>query len=127
MAAADVTGQANDQGQYHPMLEQAQENATATLDDEEAKKIELGRADAGYCNEADLERACDHEILMATKKDWKRRKELREEPPPRGRIPKNLSCGSGTGRTAACCPPEYGWYQAASRPRAGLPGKKYRS
>lgn len=88
--AADVTAQENDQGQYHPMMEQAQENATAVLEEEEAK-IELGRADAGYCNEADLKKECDHEILMATKKDWKRRKELREEPPPRGRIPKNLN------------------------------------
>lgn len=88
--AADVTDHENDQGQYHPMMEQARENATAVLDEKEAK-INLGRADAGYCNEADLEKECDHEILMATKKDWKRRKELREEPPPRGRIPKNLS------------------------------------
>lgn len=88
--AADVTDQENDQGQYHPMMAQAQENATAVLDEEKAK-IDLGRADAGYCNEADLEKECGHEILMATKKDWKRRKELREEPPPRGRIPKNLS------------------------------------
>ena len=28
---------------------------------------------------------------MATQKDWKRRKEMREAPPPRGRIPKDLS------------------------------------
>ena len=90
IVAADVTDQENDQGQYHPMLEQAQENAMAVLGEKNGK-INLGRADAGYCNEADLERACGHEILMATKKDWKRRKEIREEPPPRGRIPKNLT------------------------------------
>ena len=90
IVAADVTGRENDQGQYHPMLEQAQENATAVLGENEGK-INLGRADAGYCNAADLERECGHEILMATKKDWKRRKELREEPPPRGRIPKGLT------------------------------------
>jgi len=88
--AADVTDQENDQGQYHPMMKQARENATAVLDENEAT-INLGRADAGYCNEADLEKECDHEILMATKKDWKRRKEIREEPPPCGRIPKNLT------------------------------------
>lgn len=88
--AADVTDQENDQGQYHPMMDQAQENATAVLDEKE-DKINLGRADAGYCNEADLEKECDHEILMATKKDWKRRKQIREESPPRGRIPKRLS------------------------------------
>jgi len=88
--AGEVTDQENDQGQYHPMMERARENATAVLDGEEAR-IELGRADAGYCNEADLARECGHEILMATKKDWKRRKELREEPPPCGRIPEDLT------------------------------------
>ena len=88
--SADVTDQENDQGLYHRMMEQAQESATAALGEEEGK-INLGRADAGYCNEVDLEKECDHEILMATKKDWKRRKLMREEPPPRGRIPKSLS------------------------------------
>jgi len=88
--AADVTDQENDQGQYHPMMDQAQENATTVLGEEEGK-INLGRADAGYCNEVDLEKECNHEILMATKKDWKRRKQMREESPPRGRIPKHLS------------------------------------
>jgi hypothetical protein len=72
------------------MMAQVQANATAVLD-EEASKIKLGRADAGYCNEADLEEACEYEMLTATKKDWKRRKAMRETPPPRGRIPKHLS------------------------------------
>jgi len=89
IVAADVSNQENDQGQYHSMMTQAQENATEVL--EEEAKIDLGRADAGYCNETDLKKECNHEILMATKKDWKRRKELREEPPPRGRIPGSLS------------------------------------
>lgn len=88
--AADVTDQENDQGQYHPMMEQAQANATAVLGEEEGK-INLGRADAGYCNEVDLERECGHEMLVATTKDWKRRKELRDAPPPRGRIPNGLT------------------------------------
>ena len=90
IVAADVTDRENDQGQYHPMMEQAQANAMAVLEADESK-IKLGRADAGYCNEADLERECDYEMLTATKKDWKRRKEMREAPPPRGRIPKHLS------------------------------------
>lgn len=90
IVVADVIDQENDQGQYHAMMKQALENATAVLDKEEAK-IDIGRADAGYCNVADLEKECDHEIVMATKKDWKRRKEMRHEPPPRGRIPKHLS------------------------------------
>ncbi len=90
VVVADVTDQENDQGQYHPMLEQAQENASAVLEEKKAK-IKLGRADAGYCNEAALEKECGHELLLATKKDWQRRKELLDEPPPRGRIPKDLT------------------------------------
>ena len=31
------------------------------------------------------------EFLVNTTKDWKRRKALRERPPPRGRVPKGLS------------------------------------
>jgi len=88
--AADVSNQENDHGQYHPMMEQAQENATAALEEEEAK-IKLCRADAGYCNEADLERECEYEMLVATKKDWKRRRDLRDAPSPRGRIPKGFT------------------------------------
>jgi len=88
--AADVVNQENDQGLYHPMMEQAQENATAVLEGEDAK-IRVGRADAGYCNEADLERECEYETLMATTKDWKQRKAAREASPPRGRIPQHLS------------------------------------
>ena len=88
--AAEVIDRENDQGRYHPMMEQAQASVTAVLGEGEGK-IELGRADAGYCNEADLERECEYELLMATTKDWKRRKALRESPPPRGRIPKGLT------------------------------------
>lgn len=88
--AGEVTDQENDQGLYHPMMAQAQANATAVLDPKKAA-ISLGRADAGYPSEADLTRECDYEMLMATKKDWKRRKDIREEPPPRGRIPRHLS------------------------------------
>ncbi len=94
IVAADVTDCENDQGLYHPMMAQAQANAAMVLE-EDKSKIKLARADAGYCNDADLEKACDYEMLMATKKDWKRRKEMREAPPPRGRIPKHLSA---TGR-----------------------------
>lgn len=90
IVAAEVTQQENDQGWFHPMLEQAQGNATATLGAERGR-IRLGRADAGYCNESDLAKKCEYEILMATTKDWKRRKELRDSPPPRGRIPGRLT------------------------------------
>ena len=30
-------------------------------------------------------------MYIPTQKDWKQRKAMREQPPPRGRIPKNLS------------------------------------
>jgi len=88
--AAEVTDQENDQGLYHPMMEQTQINAMAVLGEQEGK-VQLGRADAGYCNEADLGKDCDYDMLIATKKDWKRRKEMREEPAPRGRIPQDIS------------------------------------
>ena len=53
-----------------------------------------GLADAGYWSEANI-RACPWpempELLIATTKDWKHRKMLREKGCPRGRIPKGLS------------------------------------
>ena len=53
-----------------------------------------GLADAGYWSEANI-RACSWpempELLIATTKDWKQRKMLREKGCPRGRIPKGLS------------------------------------
>ena len=118
--AAEVIDQENDQGQYHPMMEQAQANATAVLGEDEGK-IGLGRADAGYCNAADLERECEYEMLMATTKDWKRRKAPRESPPPRGRMPKGLSATErmerklGTKRGSA----EYRWRSRTIEPVFG--------
>ena len=88
--AAQVTNQENDQGLYHPMMAQAQAQATAVLGEVEGK-IGLGRADAGYCNEEDLARACDYQMLVAPSNDWKRRQEVKDAPPPRGRIPKHLT------------------------------------
>jgi len=53
-----------------------------------------GLADGGYCSEANV-KACScpemPELLIATTKDWKQRKMLREKGCPRGRIPKGLS------------------------------------
>ncbi|MBU0638752.1 MAG: transposase [Planctomycetes bacterium] len=88
--AAQVTNQENDQGLYHPMMAAAQAQALAVLGEVEGK-IGLGRADAGYCNEEDLARACDYDMLVATSNDRKRRQELQEAPPPRGRIPADLT------------------------------------
>ncbi|MFQ3285739.1 hypothetical protein, partial [Natronomonas sp.] len=45
-------------------------------------------ADAGYWSTANAALEDDQtELFIATTKDWKRRKELREQGPPRGQIP----------------------------------------
>ncbi len=88
--AAQVTNQENDQGLYHPMLAAAQAHATAVLGEAEGK-IALGRADAGYCNEEDLARDCDYDMLVATSNDRKRRQQLQDAPPPRGQLPDDLT------------------------------------
>jgi len=99
--AASLTQEANDQHQLSPMLEILQENlqAVGLLEGPEAV---IG--DAGYCNEENLKKAAASgggsskrpgvfapELLIATKKDCKQRKEWREMPPPRGRIPASLT------------------------------------
>ena len=88
--AARVTNQENDQGLYHPMLAEAQAHATAVLGETEGR-IGLARADAGYCNEEDLARDCDYDMLVAISNDRKRRQQLQDAPPPRGRIPDHLT------------------------------------
>ncbi len=88
--AADVTQEANDVGQLHPMLAKAQEELSAAGVQEKIKTL---LADAGYWSEANLQAADPEgpELLVATTKDWKQRQALREQGPPRGRIPKGLS------------------------------------
>jgi len=91
IVAVGVTQEANDVQQMKPMLGILERNL-------EAAGIE-GRprtalADAGYWSEANVI-ACSSaggpELLVATTKDWKQRKALRERGCPRGRIPKKLS------------------------------------
>lgn len=91
IVAAEVTQEANDVKQLGPMLEKTAENLAAVGVEEEPKAA-LG--DAGYWSEANIEGADPEgpELFVATTKDWKQRKAAREEPSPRGRIPKNLSC-----------------------------------
>ena len=88
--AADVTQEANDVRQLHPMLDQAQEELEAAGIEE---RIGVGLADAGYWSQENIGEADPHgpELLIATTKGWKQRKALREKGPPRGRIPKDLS------------------------------------
>ena len=90
VVAPGVTTEANDQRQLHPMLNEAAANLEAAG---VKKKIGVGLADAGYCSDRDLTAVEPDgpELLVNTTKDWKRRKALREKPPPRGRIPNGLT------------------------------------
>ena len=91
IVAVGVTQQANDVQQLEPML-QAMAHTLEAAGIEDRPKA--GLADAGYWSEANI-RACSWrempELLIATTKDWKQRKMLREKGCPRGRIPKGLS------------------------------------
>jgi len=81
--AQHVTSEENDVRQLSPLLDGcAQVNGV--------RPREL-LADAGYWSEENVEKeAGEHtELFIATTKDWKRRKELLEQGPPRGRIPKH--------------------------------------
>ena len=88
IVAAEITQQANDMQQLHPMLAQAQENLQTIA---HPQRIGIALADAGYCSEANLTEAVSEgpELLVATNKDWKQRKAPREQPAPRGRIPRS--------------------------------------
>ena len=90
IVADDVTQEANDVKQLHPMVAQAQEQRYAI---ECPQPIGTVLADAGYCSEANLMEAdpAGPTRLIATNKDWKQRQALREQPCPRGRIPTRLS------------------------------------
>lgn len=88
--AADVTQEENDQHQAQPMLKQARSNLT------EVKVVAAIGAlllDAGYCNEDFLKSEAEEglELFCATTKDWKQRKAMREQPAPRGRMPRSLT------------------------------------
>jgi hypothetical protein len=88
--AEDVTQQANDQRQLHPMIEQSESNRKQVDIEEE---ISVVLADAGYCSEENLTKkvAGNADLLVATQKDWKQRKAMREEPEIAGPPPKDIS------------------------------------
>ncbi|MFA4904638.1 MAG: transposase, partial [Desulfobaccales bacterium] len=88
--AADVTQEPNDVRQLHPMTGQAQQELQSAGIEGEIKS-EL--ADAGYWSESNIVKSSptDPEFLIATTKDWKQRKAMREQGAPRGRIPDHLS------------------------------------
>ncbi|MCG6535613.1 MAG: transposase, partial [Syntrophales bacterium LBB04] len=89
--AADVTQEDNDCHQLEPMLKETDRNLEALGYIEKAGSLV---ADAGYFREdldiAGLEKT-GTQLFLATQKDWKERKTLREQGPPRGRIPSGLS------------------------------------
>jgi transposase len=87
--AADVTQEANDVHQLHPMTEEVQQGLKAAGVEYE---IEIELADAGYWSEGNLAELSptDPEFLIATAKDWKQRNAMREQGAPRGRIPAHL-------------------------------------
>lgn len=87
--AAEVTQEANDVKQLEPMVKQVLSNVREVLPEAEVGVL-LG--DAGYWSRAVGETdPAGPELLVATTKDWKQRKAAREAPPPRGRIPRDLS------------------------------------
>ncbi|MHC4506955.1 MAG: IS1182 family transposase [Planctomycetota bacterium] len=91
IVAAEVTQEANDVKQLHSTIEKAAENLQGAGVEE---RVGTALADAGYWSEANVQEAeaDGPELLIATTKDWKQRKAARERPPPRGRIPKDISC-----------------------------------
>ncbi len=84
IVAQDVTQEENDVKQLAPMLSCCQAQA--------GERPEQLLADAGYWSEENAGReGAGTELLIATTKDHKQSKALREQGPPRGRIPKHAT------------------------------------
>ena len=88
--APEVTQEPNDVHQLHPMTEKAQQELKAAGIE---KQIDIELADAGYWSKDNIAKSspADPEFLIATTKDWKQRKAMREQGAPRGRIPRDIS------------------------------------
>jgi Transposase DDE domain len=88
--AADVTNQANDVHQLVPMIAKT----LAMMEAVSGEEVGLGTGlfDAGYWSEGNAAtETAECEYLIATTKDWKQRKAMRDALPPRGRMPKGMS------------------------------------
>lgn len=86
IVAAELTTEENDTRQLHPRLEKAREELSVLeIKDKAIKKV---LADAGYCSEENLGKETPEELIIATQKDWKERK---EGVSTRGRRPKGMS------------------------------------
>lgn len=84
IVAQDITQEENDVHQVAPMLENCKEQA--------GQRPEELVADAGYWSEDNAGLEDDRtELFIATTKDWKQRKALRDKGPPRGRIPQGAT------------------------------------
>ena len=90
IVAAEVTSRENDVDQLHPMLAATAIELKAAGVDETVGAVLV---DAGYCSEENLQQADPEgpELFVATRKDWKQREQMRQAPPPRGRIPGHLN------------------------------------
>jgi len=90
IVAAEVTQECNDVKQLAPMIGKITENLAAVG---APGVMEAVLADAGYWSDANMAAAGSAwpELLIATNKDWKQRKALRDAPPPRGRIPAGMT------------------------------------
>src|SRR3990172_6843084 len=90
--AAELTQEANDVKQLHPMIEKAQESLKAIGKNNERQRIKALTADAGYFSEGNISKATEKtpELYIAVSKDWKQRKTIGENSAPRGRIPKDM-------------------------------------
>ena len=88
--AAEVTGEADDVRQLTGMLDRAQADLEVVMGEDAL--LGAAAADAGYWSEANAASQTEEcELFIATRKDHRQRAELRDAPPPRGRIPKGLS------------------------------------
>lgn len=88
--AAELTQEENDVKQLHPMIEKANENLKAVSP---KQKVKTMAADAGYFSESNISKKTGTELFIATTKDWKQRKTIKEQASPRGRIPKAMTPG----------------------------------
>ncbi|MFH1141372.1 MAG: IS1182 family transposase [Chloroflexota bacterium] len=91
IVAVGMTHEANDVQQLKPMLDIMEHSLEAAGIADRPKTV---LADAGYWSEANVTSCSEPEgpeLLIATTKDWKQRKALREQGCPRGRIPHGLS------------------------------------
>ena len=82
--AEDLVQDHNDKQQQYPMMKKAHENT--------GRSPKNSTMDAGYWNEEKLKDISLYtELYVATEKDWKERKKMREKSTPKGRIPKDIT------------------------------------